>query len=79
MQDAVKDGIGECRLVEILVPMLDGQLAGDDGRARVDPVVEHLEQIGAFRRGRRRQAPVDDNSTSVFASATRRRVKLPSP
>ena len=60
MQDAIEDGIGECRFAEILVPMLDRQLAGDDGRARADAVVEDLGQVGAFRRCRRCQTPVID-------------------
>ena len=52
MQDAIEDRIGERWLAEILMPMLDGQLAGDDGGSRTDTIVEDLQQIGTLR-GRR--------------------------
>jgi hypothetical protein len=34
------------------MPVLDGQLAGHDGRARAMAVVEHLQQIAPVRDSR---------------------------
>src|SRR5471032_1418210 len=50
VDDAIEDGVGERRVVEVGVPGLDGQLAGDDGGARADAVVEQLQQVDAFGR-----------------------------
>ena len=48
MQQAVEDGIGKGWIADIVVPVLDGQLAGNDGGARAHAIVEHFEQIAAF-------------------------------
>ena len=33
VHEAVEDGVGECRVADDAVPLLDGKLAGDDRRA----------------------------------------------
>ena len=48
MQDAIENRIGERWLAEILMPMLDGQLAGDDGGSGTDAIVEDFQQIGTL-------------------------------
>jgi hypothetical protein len=48
VDDAIEDGVGECRVVEVGVPGLDRQLARDDGGARTDAVVEQFEQVAAL-------------------------------
>jgi hypothetical protein len=35
VDDAVEDGVGQCRVADDLVPALDRQLAGDQQRAGV--------------------------------------------
>jgi hypothetical protein len=45
---------------QILMLVLDGQLAGDHRRPRSNAIVEHFEQIGSFLRRRRRQPPIVD-------------------
>ena len=48
--DPIKDRIGQRRVVEVGVPGLDRQLAGDQGRARADAVVQQFEQVVALGR-----------------------------
>ena len=45
MHEAVEDGIGECRVSDDVVPLLDRELPGDDGRADAVPVLEDFEQV----------------------------------
>ena len=56
--ETVEDGVRDRRLADAAVPLLDGQLAGDEGRAETDTVLEDLEEVSAldFREGR--DAPV---------------------
>ena len=41
--------VGQRRVVEVGVPGFDRQLAGDQGRARADAVVQQFEQVVALR------------------------------
>ena len=50
MDQPIKDGIGHCGIADVVVPLLDGKLAGDEGGARAHAIVEDLEQIGSFAR-----------------------------
>ena len=45
MDEAVEDGVGECRVADDVVPLLDRELAGDYGRADSVPVLEDFEQV----------------------------------
>ena len=38
------------RIADDLVPVFDGQLAGDDGRAAAVPIVDDLQEIAPLRR-----------------------------
>ena len=58
VDQSVQHGVGDRRVADDLVPMIDRQLAGDDGRAAVVTVVHDLQQIAALVAGERRQAPV---------------------
>jgi hypothetical protein len=49
MNDVVEDGIGEGRLADEVMPGLDGQLAGDHGRATAISLLDDLHQIAALR------------------------------
>ena len=43
----VEDGIGQCGVVQVAMPVVDGQLAGDDGAFLVEAVVDDLKQVTA--------------------------------
>ena len=43
MDQAVQDGVGQCGVAYDLVPMPDGQLAGDQGRTPIVTVFEDLK------------------------------------
>ena len=61
MHDAIENGIGERRIGEVLVPMLDAELAGDDGGLAGGAIIEHFEQIGARGLGDGSYGPVVDD------------------
>ena len=41
----IEDGIGERRLVDVGMPLIDGKLAGDERRFFVVAVFEDLQQV----------------------------------
>ncbi len=45
---AVEDCVGERWVADVLMPMLEGQLAGDERRSGADAIVQQFEQIGAL-------------------------------
>jgi hypothetical protein len=40
MDEAIEDGVGIGRIADDLVPFVDGDLAGEDGRAAIAPMAE---------------------------------------
>jgi len=58
MDDAIEDRVGERGVAEILMPVLDRQLAGDDGRLAAAAVVEHFEQVAALGLADGRHSPI---------------------
>ncbi len=48
MNQPVQDGIGERGVADGFVPMLDGQLAGDEGGAGAVTVVKDFQQVAAL-------------------------------
>ena len=58
VHDAIEDGVGEGRVVELRVPAVTRQLAGDQGRARADAIVEQFEQVVALGRSDRSDGEV---------------------
>ena len=48
MHEAVEDGVTEGGIADDVVPVLDGELAGDEGRATAVAVIEDLEEISAL-------------------------------
>ena len=48
MHEAVEDGVTEGGITDDIVPVFDGQLAGDKGRATAVAVLEDLEKISAL-------------------------------
>ena len=47
VDDAVEDGVGEGRILELSVPVGHGQLRGDDHRAAAEAIVEDLVEVVA--------------------------------
>jgi hypothetical protein len=48
MEDAVADGVGECGIAQVGVPVGEGELACEDSRAQLVTILKQLEQIGAL-------------------------------
>src|SRR6266508_1636828 len=60
VQEPVEDGVGERRIADVVVPMIERQLAGEKGGASADAVVEQFEQIVALVRSDGRNGEVVD-------------------
>ena len=58
MNEAVEDGIGQRRLANGLVPMIDRQLTGDDGSPRAMAIFKDCEQITAMILGKRSHSEI---------------------
>jgi hypothetical protein len=56
--ETIEYGIGQRWAGEVLVPVLDGQLAGDEGGSAAVAVFKDLEQVAAFGIRERSEAPV---------------------
>src|SRR5690606_34650724 len=58
----VQDGIGECRIVDVAVPVFDRHLPEDDRSACTDPVIQNFEQVRptAARQGRQSEIVEDE-------------------
>ena len=56
--NTVEDGVGEGGLVDHGMPGVDGELAGDDGRARLVAVLDNLHEVPALAGGGSVGAPV---------------------
>ena len=58
VDEPVEDGVGDRRVGDDVVPVVDGKLAGDDGAATAVAVVDDLEDVATLLGGHARQAPV---------------------
>lgn len=58
MQHPIQNGIGQRRIVQIGMPVCRRQLAGDQGGARADAVIKHLQQIVTLSLIERCQPPI---------------------
>ena len=73
MANAIEDGIGQGRIADGFVPVLDGQLAGDDGRGAAVAVFEDFQEVhrsGAVRTDSPQSSMI---STSMRAMVLRMR------
>jgi hypothetical protein len=61
MDQAVQDRIGDGRITDMVMPVLHGELAGDEGRAGSMTVFDHLEQVSAFGITQRGQSQIIDH------------------
>ena len=58
MYQTIEDGIGESRIPERLMPVLHGQLAGDNGSAAVITIFQQLQQVSTIFITERGEAPI---------------------
>jgi len=58
VDQAIEDGVGDGRIGDDLVPLLDRHLAGDHGRTALMAVIDHFEKIAALLAGERGESPV---------------------
>ena len=58
VEEAVEDGVAEGGISDDVVPVFDGDLAGEQGAAPCVAVVEDLEQVVAALTGERSESPV---------------------
>ena len=61
MDEAIEDGIGQGWVAYSLVPVFDGQLAGDDSGSAAVAVFEDFQKVTAFRSGEDSKAPIVDD------------------
>ena len=61
MDEPVENGVGNGGIGDHLVPVIDGDLAGDDGGAALMAVVDDLEKIAALVASERSEAPIIKN------------------
>lgn len=47
MDESIQDGVRHRRIVDEVVPALDGQLASHDGGSATHPVIQKFEQVGS--------------------------------
>jgi len=60
MNEAIEDGITEGGVADDVMPVIDGELAGDECRALSVTVLEHFEEISAFGLGEGLESEVVD-------------------
>ena len=61
VHEAVEDGVGQGRITDGVVPLLDGKLAGEHGRADAIAVLDDFEQVAAVLGGELGEAEVVDD------------------
>ena len=57
VHEPIEDGVGDGRIGDRLVPVIDRQLAGHDGRAAVVPIVDDLKDVATLIVGERWRGP----------------------
>jgi hypothetical protein len=58
VDEAVEDVVGDGRVGDDVVPVIDRQLAGEDGAGAAVTVVDDLEDVAALLGRQGRQAPI---------------------
>jgi len=58
VNEAVQDRVSQGGIADNFVPMLDGDLAGDDGRGATVAIIKDLEQVAPFGLIKNRETPV---------------------
>src|SRR5271156_1024065 len=58
VDEAIQDSVAEGGVADNVVPMFDGDLAGDDGRGATVAIIKDLQKVAPFGRIENRKAPV---------------------
>ncbi len=58
VDEAVEDGVGDGRVGDGLMPLLDRELAGHDGRAATVPIINDLQEVASLIRRQIGETPV---------------------
>lgn len=61
VNETVEDGVSDGRITDGLVPLIDGELAGDDGGCLAMAILENFQQVASFLDVQDGQAPVVEN------------------
>jgi len=51
VDQAIEDGIGNCRFADLLVPVIHMQLTGNDGGGVTVPFLTDFQKVSSFRIG----------------------------
>ena len=70
VHDAIEERVRDCRISHVVVPVFDGQLAGDDRRSRAMAVLDDLEHVASLLVAQRRDPPVVEHEDVDLREAT---------
>ena len=48
MNETIQDGVGNRRISDVVVPVFDGELAGNQGGADAMPIFNDLQEVASF-------------------------------
>ena len=57
MHEPIEDGVGDGRIGDRLVPVIERQLAGHDRRAAIVPILDNLKDVATLLGGERGETP----------------------
>ncbi len=77
MNDAIEDGVCEGRLADDVMPRLDGQLAGNHGRAAAVPFFDDFHQVAALRGRQSVRPPIIQDQQLCFRDAAEQAGEAP--
>jgi hypothetical protein len=58
VHEPIEDRVGDGRIGDCLVPVIDRQLAGHNRRAAIVPILDNLKDVATLLGGKRGQAPI---------------------
>ena len=58
VHEPVEDRVGDGRIGDCLVPVIDRQLAGHNRRAAIVPILDNLKDVATLLGGQRGEAPI---------------------
>ena len=69
VQQAVADGVGLVGIADDAVPVVDGELAGDQRRGALGAVLDDFDQVASFGVAQRCEQPVVDRQQVELGQA----------
>jgi hypothetical protein len=73
VDEAVENGVGDGRIAEVSLSLMDGQLAGDQSRAAIVAIVKDFEQIASVGGGHGGESPVIKDEQLAFSDFAHQR------